>query len=57
MKITWRVINGDGWGRSGAKVQGIRSMIGRHKIDRVRLRIVQEIEKPKNLYVHPMDIN
>ena len=36
MKITWRVINGDGWGRSGAKVQGVRSMIGRHKIDKER---------------------
>ena len=30
-------------------VQGIRSIIGRHKIDRERLRMVQETEKPKNL--------
>ena len=49
------------WGRvgtrMGAKVQGIRSIKGRYKIDRGRLRIVWEIEKPKNLYVQPMDMN
>ena len=45
-----------GW-RMGEKVQGIRSIIGKHKIDRGRLRIVQEMEKPKNLYVQPMDMN
>ena len=28
------------WGRMGEKVQGIRSIIGRTKIDRVRLGIV-----------------
>ena len=39
------------------KVQGIRSINGRYKIDRGRLRIVQEMEKPKNLYVQPMDMN
>ena len=33
----------------GEKVQGIRSINGRYKIDRGRLRIVQEMEKPKNL--------
>ena len=42
--------------KQGEKVQGIRSINGRHKIDR-RLRIVQEMEKPKNLYVRPMDMN
>ena len=31
---------GRGGGHSGEKVQGIRSIIGRHKIDRKRLRIV-----------------
>ena len=31
------------------KVQGIRSIIGRYKIDRRGLRIVWEMEKPKNL--------
>ena len=41
----------------GEKVQGIGSIIGRHQIDRQRLRIVWEMEKPKNLYVQPMDMN
>ena len=41
----------------GEKVQGIRSINGRSKIDRGRLRIVQKVEKPKNLYVRPMDVN
>ena len=31
---------GVGWGRVEEKVQGIRSINGRHKIDRGRLRIV-----------------
>ena len=35
----------------GEQVQGIRSINGRYKIDRERLRIVWEMEKPKNLYV------
>ena len=42
---------GGGRGRMGEKVQGIRSINGRCKIDRRRLRIVWEMEKPKNLYV------
>ena len=41
----------------GVKVQGIRSIIGRYKIDRGRLRIVQEIEKSKHLYIQPMHLN
>ena len=41
----------------GEKVQGIRTIIGRYKMDRGRLRIVQEMEKPKNLSVQPMDMN
>ena len=48
---------GRGKGRMGQKVQGIRSINSRHKIDRRRLRIVQEMEKPNNLYVQPMDMN
>ena len=32
-------------------IQGIRSIQGRYKIDRGRLRIVWEMEKPKNLQV------
>ena len=39
------------------KGTGIRSMNGRYKIDRGRLRIVWEMEKPKNLYISSMDMN
>ena len=48
---------GRGWGRMGGKVQEVRSIIGRYKIDRGRLRTVQEMEKTKNLYVRPMDMS
>ena len=41
---------GGGW-REGEKVQGIRSINGRYKIDRGRLRIVGKMEKPRNLHV------
>ena len=35
MEITWRVISGKREGENGGeKVQGIRSIIGRHDIDR-----------------------
>ena len=40
MEITWRVISGEKEGKNGVgKMQEIRSIIGRHKIDG-RLRIV-----------------
>ena len=39
------------------RVQGISSINGRYKIDRGRLRTVWEMEKPKNLYARPMDMN
>ena len=39
-----------GEGRMGEKVQGIRSINGRYKINRRRLKIVWQMEKPKNLY-------
>ena len=42
---------GGGGKRMRGKAQGIRIINGRYKIDRVRLRIVQEVENPKNLYV------
>ena len=48
---------GEGVGRMREKVQGIRSINGMYKIDRGRLRIVWEMEKPKNLYVRPIDMN
>ena len=38
-------------GGNGREVQGIRSIIGKQKIDRGTLRIVWEMEKPKILYV------
>ena len=40
MEITWRVIIEVGRGRIGGKVQGMRSINGRYKIERGRLRIV-----------------
>ena len=40
MEITWKVISGEGEGGMGGKVQRIRSINGRYKIDRGRLRIV-----------------
>ena len=43
--------------RMGEILQGIRSINGRYKIDRGRLRIVYEMVKTKNLYVQPMDMN
>ena len=56
----WRSHGGlsAGWwkGRIGGRVQGIRNINGRYKIDRGRLRVVWEMEKPKNLYVQPTDI-
>ena len=39
----------------GEKIQGIRSINGRYKIDRGRLRIVWEMKKA--LYVQPKDMN
>ena len=41
---------GGGEERTGKMVQGI-SINGRYKIDGGRLRMVWEMEKPKNLYV------
>ena len=55
MEITCRVIRGGG--RMGEKVQGVSSLNGRYKIHRGRLRTVCEMEKPKNLYLQPMDMN
>ena len=58
MEIMWRVMgDGVGRGREREKVQGIRSINDRYKIDRGMLRIVWEMEKPKNLHVQPMDMN
>ena len=43
-------------GMSRGKAQGIRSINGRYKYIGM-LRIVWEMEKPKNLYVGPIDMN
>ena len=40
MEITWRVISREGNGEMGKKVQGVRSISGRYKIDRGRLRTI-----------------
>ena len=48
---------GKGRRRGGGKLQGIRSINSRYKIDRGRLRTVWEMEKPKNLYVRLMNMN
>ena len=48
---------GGGEVRMGGNVQRIRSINGRYKIEKVRLKIVWDIEKPKNLYVQPMGMN
>ena len=44
---------GSGRGRKEEKLQRISSINGRQKIDRGRLRIVQEMEKPKNNMYDP----
>ena len=44
-------MGGKGTGYKGTWHQGIRSIISRHKIDRGRLNIIWEMEKPKNLHV------
>ena len=43
-------------GRIEEKIQGIRSISGRYKINRESLRIVWEIEMPKNLHVHGQEL-
>ena len=42
---------GWGTGENGEIGTGNRNINGRHKIDRRRLRITEEMEKPKTLYV------
>ena len=39
------------------EVQGMRNINGKLKIDRWRLKIVWKMEKPKNLYLGPVDMN
>ena len=55
----WRSHRGLSVGRgrreNGGKGTGIRSINGRYKTDRGRLRIVWEMEKPETLYVQAMN--
>ena len=57
MEIIWRVISGGGRWLTGGNIQVIRSINGRYKTDRGRIRIVWETKKPENLYVQPMKID
>ena len=59
MNISLKVFTGEGTGTTGVggNVPGIRSIIGRHKVERERLRMIWETEKSKNLYVQAMNIN
>ena len=40
MQVIWRVVSWEGRGRKWEKVHGLRSIIGRYKIDRGRLRMI-----------------
>ena len=51
MEITWRVITREGEGDMGEKIEGITNINGRHTIDKRRLKIASEMERPNNLYV------
>ena len=49
MDITWRVFRGEGEGKNRRnKVQGIRSIIGRHKIEREKSKMVEETDNSKH---------
>ena len=57
MDITWRDFTGEWEGRNrGEKVQGRSSIISRQKIQG-EIKMVQETEDSKNLYVQPTDMN
>ena len=50
MEITWRLSMGRGWER---KVQGLRSINGRHKMDRGRLRIIRRWRSHRTYMYNP----
>ena len=56
MDITWRVISRRGKGENREKGKGIKKHNGKIQ-NRGMLRIAQEMEKSKNLYAQPMDMN
>ena len=45
MELTWRIIKEEVEGENGEKLQGLRSIIGRYKLDRGWLRIVNGEDK------------
>ena len=51
MEITWRIINGEGQEENGGKGTGSKKHELLVQNRQERLRIVWEVEKPKNLYV------
>ena len=51
------LIAGSGEGEEGRKATGNKKHKWQVKNRQGKLRIVWEMEKPKNLYVQPMDIN
>ena len=56
MEITWRLSVGWERERTGEKVQGIRSINGRYKIDGM-VKNSTGNEEAKNLYLLPIDMN
>ena len=58
MEIIWRVKSWEGEGGEwGENHRDLEASLGRYKIDRGRLKTVSEMEKQKNLYAQPMDMN
>ena len=57
MEITWRVIRGSCEGRIGEKVQGIRSINGRYKIDGGGLEQYRKWKSQRTYLYKPMDMN
>ena len=51
--ITWRVFSEEGEGKKGRKVQGIRSIIGRHKIDGERLKWYRKQRNQRSYMYNP----
>ena len=48
---------GSGRRKEGRELQRISSINGRYKTDRGRVRIVEEMEKTKNVYAQLVDMN
>ena len=57
MEITWRVISGDGEGGNGGKGTGNKQHKWQVQNRQGEVKIVWEMEKPKNVKIRPMDMN